>query len=136
MKKDKDAIMRQILGLLKELVDDGGAKLPTAPAASQPAGDTGGWGKALIKAVSEKEIETKRGPTTKLALKLSWVENGQTFEQWAGTLNDEIRAQAAKFDKGDKVEVLLKRNGDFWNLMGIRDSVPRTCGLPDSEVPF
>ncbi len=41
MKKDKDAIMRQILGLLKELVDDGGAKLPTAPAANQPAGDTG-----------------------------------------------------------------------------------------------
>jgi hypothetical protein len=82
----------------------------------------GGWGKALIKAVSEKEIETKRGPATKLSLKLSWTHNGEATEVWASTFNDAMRSQAAKFDKGDRVEVQLVQSGEFWNLMGIREA--------------
>lgn len=118
---NKDEIMRQILALLKQLVDDGSPKLP-AVKPDPSAALEGGWGKALIKAVSEKEIETKRGLSTKLALKLTWTENGETKEVWASTFNDDLRSQAAKFDKGDRVEVQLKQSGDFWNLMGIREA--------------
>jgi hypothetical protein len=118
---NKDEIMRQILALLKQLVDDGAPKLP-AVKPDPSAALEGGWGKALIKAVSEKEIETKRGLSTKLALKLTWTENGETKEVWASTFNDDLRSQAAKFDKGDRVEVQLKQSGDFWNLMGIREA--------------
>jgi hypothetical protein len=118
---NKDEIMRQILALLKQLVDDGSPKLP-AVKPDPSAALEGGWGKALIKAVSEKEIETKRGLSTKLALKLTWTENGETKEVWASTFNDDLRSQAAKFDKGDRVEVQLKQSGEFWNLMGIREA--------------
>jgi hypothetical protein len=118
---NKDEIMRQILALLKQLVDDGAPKLP-AVKPDPSAALEGGWGKALIKAVSEKEIETKRGLSTKLALKLTWTENGETKEVWASTFNDDLRSQAAMFDKGDRVEVQLKQSGDFWNLMGIREA--------------
>jgi hypothetical protein len=118
---NKDEIMRQILALLKQLVDDGSPKLP-AVKPDPSAALEGGWGKALIKAVSEKEIETKRGLSTKLALKLTWTENGETKEVWASTFNDDLRSQAANFDKGDRVEVQLKQSGEFWNLMGIREA--------------
>jgi len=118
---NKDEIMRQILALLKQLVDDGSPKLP-AVKPDPSAALEGGWGKALIKAVSEKEIETKRGLSTKLALKLTWTENGETKEVWASTFNDDLRSQAARFDKGDRVEVQLKQSGEFWNLMGIREA--------------
>jgi hypothetical protein len=118
---NKDEIMRQILALLKQLVDDGSPKLP-AVKPDPSAALEGGWGKALIKAVSEKEIETKRGLSTKLALKLTWTENGETKEVWASTFNDDLRSQAAKFDKGDRVEVQLKQSGEFLNLMGIREA--------------
>ena len=119
---NKDEIMRQILALLKQLVDDGAPKLPAVNLKEEGNALAGGWGKALIKAVSEKEIETKRGPATKLSLKLTWIENGQPTEVWASTFNDEIRSQAAKFDKGDRVEVQLVQSGEFWNLMGIREA--------------
>jgi hypothetical protein len=118
---NKDEIMRQILALLKQLVDDGAPKLPAVKPDPNAALE-GGWGKALIKAVSEKEMETKRGLSTKLALKLTWTENGETKEVWASTFNDDLRSQAAKFDKGDRVEVQLKQSGDFWNLIGIREA--------------
>ena len=119
---NKDEIMRQILALLKQLVDDGSPKLPAVNLKDEGNALAGGWGKALIKAVSEKEIETKRGLSTKLALKLTWTENGETKEVWASTFNDDLRSQAAKFDKGDRVEVQLKQSGEFLNLMGIREA--------------
>lgn len=119
----KDEIVRKIMQLVKELADDGSPKLPAAKADVPSVDVGGGWSRALIKALSEKEIETKRGPATKLSLKLAWVENGTATEIWASTFNDEMRSQAAKFDKGDRVEVQLKQSGEFWNLMGIRESV-------------
>jgi hypothetical protein len=119
---NKDEIMRQILALLKQLVDDGAPKLPAVNLKEEGNALGGGWGKALIKAVSEKEIETKRGPATKLSLKLTWIENGQQTEVWASTFNDAVRLEAAKFDKGDRVEVQLVQSGAFWNLMAIREA--------------
>jgi hypothetical protein len=133
---NKDEIMRQILALLRQLVDDGAPKLPAVNLKDEGNALGGGWGKALIKAVSEKEIETKRGPATKLALKLTWTENGETQEVWASTFNDGVRSQAAKFDKGDRVEVQLVQSGGFYNLMGIREAGAKTCGISNSELPF
>jgi hypothetical protein len=94
---NKDEIMRQILALLKQLVDDGSPKLPAVNLKEEGNALGGGWGKALIKAVSEKEIETKRGPATKLSLKLAWTHNGEATEVWAShRQRSSTRATASK----------------------------------------
>ena len=102
---------------------------PAAVESSVPRG----WQKAKIKAVSDKEIETKRGPSRKVSLKLAWIDNGEPVELWAGTLNEQVIAEAEQFDKGDSVLVKLEQKGDFWNLMGV--SSP-TGGIRADEVPF
>jgi hypothetical protein len=111
----------------------------TAPPAKQskPVGDAlGAWQRAKIKAVAEKEANTKSGPKMRTSLKLGWVEQDESPEIWASTFNAELREEIAKYSKGDTVEVQLQKNGDFWNIMGIRSSKPRNQGMQESDIPF
>lgn len=105
-----------------------------APAASERI--PSGWAKARIKAVSDKEVETKRGPSRKVSLRLAWVQDGESHEVWAGTFSEAI---IADFDlcgagKGDNILVKLAQNGEYWNLAGI--ALSATPGIKAEEVPF
>ncbi len=110
-----------------------GATAPRAQLAGDPLGS---WQRAKIKAVAEKECETRRGPTMRTSLKLGWVEQDESPEIWASTFDEALRSEIAKFSKGDTVEVQLEKKGDFWNIKAIRESRPRNQGLQASDIPF
>lgn len=107
---------------------------PAAPAASERI--PSGWAKAKIKAISDKEVETKRGPSRKVSLRLAWVQDGESHEVWAGTFSEAVIADfdACGASKGDNILVKLAQNGEYWNLMGI--ALSATPGIKAEEVPF
>lgn len=113
------------------------ARAPEARASTAPAapGSPAGWQLAKIAAVSEKEVQTKRGPAMKLGLCFKGLP-GTTADLWASTFDEALRREAAKFSKGDMVEVYLEQRGDFWNFKEIRSGTLPTRGIQADEVPF
>ena len=113
------------------------ARAPEARASAAPAapGSPAGWQLAKIAAVSEKEVQTKRGPVMKLGLCFKGLP-GTTADLWASTMDEAVRRDAAKFSKGDMVEVYLEQSGQFWNLKEIRSGTLPTRGIHTDEVPF
>lgn len=103
---------------------------PRPPAAPVPAG----WQKARVKAVSDKEIETKRGPSRKVSLRLALIDAGEAHELWAGTFSGPVLDDIDRFGvvKGVDILVKLEQRGEFWNLMGV--AIPG--GIREDEVPF
>ena len=106
---------------------------PTAPRQTDTA-NVAGWQLAKIAAVSEKEVQTKRGPVMKLGL--CFKINGAPNDVWASTFDDAIRRDAARFSKGDLVEVFLEQKGEFWNFKQIREPNTKPVGIQASEIPF
>lgn len=113
------------------------ARAPEARPLAAPAapGSPAGWQLAKIAAVSEKEVQTKRGPAMKLGLCFKGLP-GTTADLWASTFDEALRREAAKFSKGDMVEVYLEQRGDFWNFKEIRSGTLPTRGIQADEVPF
>ena len=113
------------------------ARAPEARASAAPSapGSPAGWQLAKIAAVSEKEVQTKRGPAMKLGLCFKGLP-GTTADLWASTFDEALRREAAKFSKGDMVEVYLEQRGDFWNFKEIRSGTLPTRGIQADEVPF
>ena len=116
----------------------GEAEMPAAKpstASTAAPGSPAGWQLAKIAAVSEKEVQTKRGPVMKLGLCFKGLP-GTTADLWASTFDEALRREAAKFSKGDMVEVYLEQRGDFWNFKEIRSGTLPTRGIQADEVPF
>ncbi len=117
--------------------DEISARAPEARPSAAPAapGSPAGWQLAKIAAVSEKEVQTKRGPVMKLALCFKGLP-GTTADLWASTFDEALRREAANFSKGDMVEIYLEQRGDFWNFKEIRTGALPPRGIQANEVPF
>ena len=127
-----------IMKCLRVLYSEGettAAPVLTKAAAPAAPGSPAGWQLAKIAAVSEKEVQTKRGPAMKLGLCFKGLP-GTTSDLWASTFDEAIRRKAAEFSKGDIVEVYLEQRGDFWNFKDIRSGTLPTRGIQADEVPF
>lgn len=125
-----------IMKCLRVLYSEGDvASASTPPRTAFANGSPAGWQLAKIAAVSEKEVQTKRGPTMKLGLCFKGLP-GTTSDVWASTFDEAIRRKAAEFSKGDMVEVYLEQRGDFWNFKDIRSGTLPTRGIQAGEVPF
>ena len=130
----KQEAMKTIMQCLQVLYGtDVTNSAPTAPRQTDSA-NVSGWQLAKIAAVSEKEVQTKRGPVMKLGLCLKI--NGAPNDVWASTFDDAIRRDAARFSKGDLVEVFLEQKGEFWNFKQIREPNTKPVGIQASEIPF
>lgn len=126
----------RILTAVLNGIPDGPVKETRPAAPSAPERIPTGWAKAKVKAISDKEIETKRGLSRKVSLRLAWVENGESHEVWAGTFSEAVIADfdATGVQKGDNILVKLAQNGEYWNLVGI--ALSATPGIRPEEVPF
>lgn len=127
-----------ILTRVLQGVPDAPPRVETRPAPRElvSAAVPAGWTRAKVKAVSDKEIETSRGPARKFAMKLAWREDGQDVEVWASTFREDVIAEAETFGKGMHVEVQLSQKGQFWNLLGIRESSRGSAPITEEDVPF
>jgi hypothetical protein len=132
----KQEAVSTIMKCLRVLYSE--AEMPAAKpstASTAAPGSPAGWQLAKIAAVSEKEVQTKRGPVMKLGLCFKGLP-GTTADLWASTFDEALRREAAKFSKGDMVEVYLEQRGDFWNFKEIRSGTLPTRGIQADEVPF
>jgi hypothetical protein len=130
----KQEAMKTIMQCLQVLYGtDVTNSAPAAPRQTDSA-NVSGWQLAKIAAVSEKEVQTKRGPVMKLGL--CFKINGAPNDVWASTFDDAIRRDAARFSKGDLVEVFLEQKGEFWNFKQIREPNTKPVGIQASEIPF
>ena len=130
----KEEAIKTIMQCLRVLY---GNDVPSASSSAPRQTDSAnvsGWQLARIAAVSEKEVQTKRGPVMKLGL--CFKINGAPNDVWASTFDDAIRREAARFSKGDLVEVFLEQKGDFWNFKQIREPNTKPVGIQASEIPF
>lgn len=132
--KDK---LAQAIRLLTEVLNGvPDAPMETRPSAPRPpaAPVPAGWQKARVKAVSDKEVDTKRGPSRKVSLRLAWIDAGESHEVWAGTFSGPVLDDIDRLGIAKGVDILVKveQRGDFWNLMGV--ALPG--GIREDEVPF
>jgi hypothetical protein len=132
----KQEAVATIMKCLRVLYSEGGEEAaPARPAPTASSGPPTGWQLCRIAAVSEKEVETKRGPATRLGLCFKGLP-GAAGDVWASTFDEGLRRKAAAFSKGDMVEVYLEQKGDFWNFKDIRDGRLPSRGIQADEVPF
>jgi hypothetical protein len=129
------AKIEQAIRLLMEVMN-GVPETPmeTRPSAPRPSAVPAGWQKARVKAVSDKEVDTKRGPSRKVSLRLAWIDAGEAHEIWAGTFSGPVLDDIDRLGIAKGVDILVKveQRGDFWNLMGV--ALPG--GIREDEVPF
>jgi len=96
----------------------GGGGTP-APAAGGGA-TLGAWKRAKVTFWGVEEKQGPKGPYTRAALYVSWVENGERMSAKMSTLDRKLIEAIDPLEKGASIEYQSEKNGQYENVIAVR----------------